>query len=129
MALFERTAYPRLKQNLTKTELRDFYTPPSEEIEFVRQTARKEDTQLHLLVHLKLFEQLGYFLNIEDVPELLISHLRSALQDDIHTRPFLDREALVHGAVFEAFEFGANEVSCRILLALSRDTPVGACFQ
>ena len=80
MASIERTAYPRLKQNLTKTELRDFYTPTSEEIEFVRQTARKEDTQLHLLVHLKLFGQLGYFLNIEDVPELLISHLRSALQ-------------------------------------------------
>ena len=80
MASIERTAYPRLKQNLTKTELRDFYTPTSQEIEFVRQTARKEDTQLHLLVHLKLFGQLGYFLNIEDVPELLISHLRSALQ-------------------------------------------------
>ena len=80
MASIERTAYPRLKQNLTKTELRDFYTPTSEEIEFVRQTARKQDTQLHLLVHLKLFGQLGYFLNIEDVPELLISHLQSALQ-------------------------------------------------
>lgn len=80
MASIERTAYPRLKQNLTKSELRDFYMPNSEEIEFVRQTARKEDTQLHLLVHLKLFGQLGYFPNIEDVPESLINHLRSALQ-------------------------------------------------
>ena len=80
MASIERTAYPRLKQNFTKNELRDLYTPTSEEIIFVRQTTRKEDTQLHLLIHLKLFEQLGYFPNIEDVPEPLIKHLRSALQ-------------------------------------------------
>jgi hypothetical protein len=46
MASIERPAYPRLKQSLKKTELRDFYTPTFEEIEFVRQTARKEDTQL-----------------------------------------------------------------------------------
>ena len=94
MASIERTAYPRLKQNLTKSELRDFYMPTSEEIEFVRQTARKEDTQLHLLVHLKLFGQLGYFLNIEDVPESLINHLRSALQLSPKIIPVVTRRTL-----------------------------------
>lgn len=67
MASIERTAYPRLKQNLTKIELRDFYTPTAEEIAFVRRTARKTDTQLHLLIHLKLFEHLGYFPNIKEI--------------------------------------------------------------
>src|SRR5215204_75442 len=80
MASIERTAYPRLKSNFTKSELRDFYTPTDEEIAFVRQTARKADTQLHLLIHLKLFEHLGYFPNIEDVPESIVRHLRVALQ-------------------------------------------------
>ena len=80
MASIERTAYPRLKSNFTNSELRDFYTPTAEEITFVLQTARKADTQLHLLAHLKLFEQLGYFPSIEDVPESIVRHLRSALQ-------------------------------------------------
>ena len=80
MASIERTAYPRLKQNLTKGELKDFYTPTIEELDFVRRTTRKGDTQLHLLVQLKVFKQLGYFPNLEDVPESLVKHLRSALQ-------------------------------------------------
>jgi len=43
MASIERTAYPRLKQNFTKAELRDFYTPDLEEIFFVRETARCDE--------------------------------------------------------------------------------------
>lgn len=80
MASIERTAYPRLKSTLTRSELRDFYTPTEEELDFVRRTARKTDTQLHLLIHLKIFERLGYFLNIEDVPESIVRHLRTELQ-------------------------------------------------
>lgn len=40
MASIERTAYPRLKQKFSKSELHDFYTPSWEEIFFVRETAR-----------------------------------------------------------------------------------------
>ncbi len=73
MASIERTAYPRLKSNFTKTELRDFYTPSLEEIFFVRETARNSEPQLHLLLQLKLFERLGYFPHLEDVPEPIIN--------------------------------------------------------
>lgn len=80
MASIERTAYPRLKKRLTKSELRDFYTPISEEIFFVRETARNDDPQLHLLVQLKIFQRLGYFPDIEEIPETIVGHLRASLR-------------------------------------------------
>ena len=55
MASIERTAYPHLKQHFTSGEIKDFYTPTSEKIDFVRRTTRKPDTQLHLLIQLKVF--------------------------------------------------------------------------
>ncbi len=103
MASIERTAYPRLKQNFTTGEIKDFYTPTLEEINFVRQTARKSDTQLHLLIQLKVFNQLGYFPNLEDVPESLIRHLRSALQLSADLKPVINPRTLYrhHNAVRE----------------------------
>lgn len=77
MASIERTAYPRLKQRLTKSELQEFYTPTLDELLFVRANARNDEPQLHLLVCLKLFQKLNYFPDLEDVPESLLNHLRS----------------------------------------------------
>ena len=80
MASIERTAYPRIKQTLSKSEIQDFYTPTLEEKFFVRENARNEEPQLHLLVKLKCFQRLGYFPNLENVPDSVIKHLRSALK-------------------------------------------------
>jgi hypothetical protein len=54
MASIERTAYPRVKQNFSKTELIDFYSPTEDEIRFVQKTARREETQFHLLILLRV---------------------------------------------------------------------------
>lgn len=94
MASIERTAYPRLKQKFSKSELHDFYTPSWEEIFFVRETARNDEPQLHLLVQLKTFQRLGYFPNLEDVPESLISHLRSELQVSRNVLPLVTKRTL-----------------------------------
>ncbi len=80
MASIERTAYPQLKQTLSKSELQDFYTPTLAEKFFLRENARNEEPQLHLLVQLKCFQRLGYFPNLEDVPDSVIKHLRLALK-------------------------------------------------
>jgi lipid A disaccharide synthetase len=79
MASIERTAYPRLKQQFTKAELRDFYTPTAEEILFVLEKSRRGETRLHLLALLKTFQKLGYFQNLEDISESLLRFLRFAL--------------------------------------------------
>lgn len=94
MASIERTAYPRLKQKFTKAELRDFYTASLDEILFVRANSRKDETQLHLLVHLKIFQKLGYFPNLEDVSEGLLKHLRSFLKMSDGVLPLASRNTL-----------------------------------
>lgn len=91
MASIERTSYPRLKQNFTKTELKDFYTPTETEILFVKKTARQDETRLHLLIQLKIFQKLGYFPNLEDVPESLLKLLRRALRVSADIFPIVSR--------------------------------------
>lgn len=80
MASIERTAYPRLKKKFTQSELQNHYTPTLEEKLFVRENARNEEPQLHLLLCLKLFQKLNYFPNLDEVPPNLINHLRLAFK-------------------------------------------------
>lgn len=127
MASIERTAYPRLKQNFTRTELRDFYAPTLEEIFFVRETARNDEPQLQLLIHLKTFQRLGYFPNLEDVSESLISHLRSELQVGRSVLPLVTRRTLYkhHQAVrnrlnVRTYDRVARKVIVRVVFAATQ---------
>lgn len=118
MASIERTAYPRLKQNFTKTELRDFYTPTLSQLLFVRANSRNDEPQLHLLLHLKLFERLGYFPNLEDVPEILIAHLRSVLNIKKDVLPLVTKRTLYkhHKSVREHFGVKVYDKSARKMI-------------
>ncbi len=75
MASIERTAYPRFRQKLTKTELEQLYQPSLEEINFVRHHARGDRQQLTLLVLLKTHQHLGYTPSIKQVPKQVIDTL------------------------------------------------------
>lgn len=77
MASIERTAYPRLKKKFSNAELRDSYAPTEDEIYFVKNHANGDEPQLHLLILLKTFQHLGYFLAIEDVPPELSEFLKN----------------------------------------------------
>jgi TnpA family transposase len=94
MASIERTAYPRLKKSYTKAELKSFYTPTLEEKHFVREKTRKDESSLHLLILLKTFRHLGYFPNIENIPEGLIKHLCSSLKLPKGMLPIVNRNTL-----------------------------------
>ena len=86
MPLIERTAHPRLGRNPSASERIRLYTPTLRELDLAKRTTRGgESQQLAFLVMLKSFQCLGYFLNPEDVPEAVVSHLRSrmGLADDI----------------------------------------------
>jgi hypothetical protein len=93
MTSIERTAYPRLKKNLSGADLRDYYTPTVEETFFV-QTARTDESRLHLLAMLKTFQRLGYFPDIEEVPEKLVRHLRSFLKYGFNILPIVGKRTL-----------------------------------
>ncbi|HHA2392915.1 TPA: DUF4158 domain-containing protein, partial [Stenotrophomonas maltophilia] len=69
MATLHETAYPRLKPDPTAKELEEVYTPTAAEIAFAKQLTAQPGPQLAVLIHLKLFQRLGYFTLLAEVPE------------------------------------------------------------
>lgn len=80
MASIERTAYPRFKRLPTAKELREIYTPTSQEIEFSYQAARGAQNRLTLLALLKAFQRLGYFPSLDQIPQPIILHIATCLR-------------------------------------------------
>lgn len=76
MTSTERTAYPRFKRFLSARELHVFYTPQPEEIAWARGQARSDEHRLALMVQVKCFSQMGYFPRLEDVPDVVVGHIR-----------------------------------------------------
>ncbi len=79
MASVERTAYPRFKSNPSAPEIARLYTPTLRETDLASRTTRGEDQPLAFLVMLKGFQRLGYFPKSAQVPEAIVSHVRSWL--------------------------------------------------
>lgn len=71
MAAVHQTAYPRLKSNLNTEELSKFYTPTLDEKIFAEKNTRTPESCLGLLTHLKVFQNLGYFVLWKDIPPFI----------------------------------------------------------
>jgi hypothetical protein len=80
LASIERTAYPRFKRFLSARKLHVFYTPQPEEIEWARGVARSNEHLLAAMVQLKAYGRLGYFPDLNEVPELVVEHIRRNLR-------------------------------------------------
>lgn len=78
MATLHETAYPRLKPDPTAKELEEIYTPTAAEIAFAKQLTTQPGPQLAVLIHLKLFQRLGYFTLLAEVPERIRQHIAKA---------------------------------------------------
>jgi len=79
MTTLHETAYPRLKPDPTAKELQDIYTPTEAELQCVRGITTGPTTRLALLLHLKLFQRLGYFTTLAEVPERIVQHVAQAI--------------------------------------------------
>jgi hypothetical protein len=79
VASIERTAYPRFKRYYTANELDKIYTPTRIEIAFALKVTAGEENHFNLLVLLKVFQRLGYFPKITDIPLAIINHIRTVL--------------------------------------------------
>ena len=80
MTSIDRTAYPRFKRMITTRELADSFTPSNEEIEWARDTTLSNPHLLALTVWLKSYQRLGYFPKLDEVPEIVVDHIRAALR-------------------------------------------------
>ena len=70
------TAYPRFKRTYSARELSDIYTPTSDELRFATTTPRSDSLRFNLLLLVKCFQRLGYFSALDEIPEVLIAHIR-----------------------------------------------------
>lgn len=80
MVATERTAYPRFGSTPSRSQLARLYTPTFREIELARRNTHGEEQSLTYLLMLKSFRSLGYFPALEEVPEAVVSHVRSWLK-------------------------------------------------
>ena len=72
------TAYPLLPASPTSRELADVYTPDLFELKFAEERTREAGPRVALLVLLKTFRRLGYFVKFADVPASIIRHIAHA---------------------------------------------------
>ena len=80
MVAIERTAYPRMKRAPNAKELADWYTPTQKEREHAATTCRGEQSVLNFLVLYKAFQRLGYFPSPDDIPAVIVEHIRACVQ-------------------------------------------------
>ena len=75
MSSLHETAYPRLKPDPSPKELADIYTPTDDELAYVATIAKRPVGRTAALMHLKLFQRLGYFIPLSEVPEAIRDHI------------------------------------------------------
>lgn len=73
------TVYPRFKSSISEKELNDIYTPTQDEIQFSRRVAHGENSKLCLLIMLKSFQRLGYFVSLPSIPQSIIQHISKVM--------------------------------------------------
>ncbi len=75
MTQLHETAYPRLKEDPSAQDLEEVYTLKPDEIAYIDKTAKRPVARAAAFLYLKLFQRLGYFVQIKDVPTIIRQHI------------------------------------------------------
>lgn len=77
MTTLHETAYPSLKADPTARELAEIYTPTEDEKTYVADHVKPKRLvpRVAALIHLKIFQRLGYFVRLADVPQTIRDHI------------------------------------------------------
>lgn len=76
MISVERTAYPRLNPNKTMSpkNIHAYYTLTEEEKIHIQKTIRRKSYQLSYALQLKTFQNLGYFIDLNQMNKIIIKN-------------------------------------------------------
>lgn len=98
MTSVDRTAYPRFGRVVSARELAESFTPSVAEVEWARERTQDPQHLLALVVWLKSHQRLGYFPKVEDVPAVVVRHVREALglADEVELERAAARSAKRH---------------------------------
>ncbi|MBI2747416.1 MAG: Tn3 family transposase [Burkholderiales bacterium] len=75
MTTLHETAYRSLKPDPTARELAELYTPTEDELVLVAGIGKRPLPRMAALIHLKVFQRLGYFIPLADVPPAIREHI------------------------------------------------------
>ncbi len=75
MTTLHETAYRSLKPDPTTRELAELYTPTEDELVLVAGIGKRPLPRMAALIHLKVFQRLGYFIPLADVPSAIREHI------------------------------------------------------
>jgi hypothetical protein len=67
------TAYPQMKSAPSARELADVYTPNFVELVWAEKRTRESAPRVGLLVLLKTFQRLGYFVSLPEIPRPILA--------------------------------------------------------
>lgn len=73
------TAYPRLKANPSEKMLFDIYTPNDHELDFAQRRTREPVQRVGLLLLMKTFQSLGYFVRYSEIPSQIVRHISACV--------------------------------------------------
>lgn len=79
MTSVDRAAYPRFGRVVPGRELAEAFTPTDAEMAWARAKTHDQQHLLALVVWLKAYQRLGYFPKVEDMPPVVVRHVRAAL--------------------------------------------------
>ena len=75
MTQLHETAYPRLKADPSVQDLDEIYRLTSDEIAFIDKTVKRPIARTVAFLYLKLFQRLGYFIRLKDVPSVIRQYI------------------------------------------------------
>ena len=75
MPTLQETAYPRLKSHVSAHDLATIYTPQPYEIALAKKATRGDVAFLGFLALLKMFQRLGHFIALTQVPIAILEHI------------------------------------------------------
>lgn len=98
-----RIVYPKLSATLSEEELRGLFAIESKEWAWARSVARRGPSMVALLTHLKMFQHLGRFLAVRDLPVAAIARVAKQIYLDPPVEFGYDRRTLYrhHRAIRE----------------------------
>lgn len=92
MTSIERTAYPYIAANklISQKTLNTLYILTKEELDFISQNIRGNRMRLNFSIQLKSFQDLGYFPDISEIPDVIINYLRKQMKLPHNLSPFYE---------------------------------------
>jgi hypothetical protein len=75
------TAYPRIRTNLTTADLIRLYSPTPDDLALADRVTKGADARLTFCILLKTFQCLGSFMQLRDVPQVIVYHITNILHD------------------------------------------------